>query len=101
MVRMFGSIGGPELILILIVALIIFGPRKLPELGKSLGRGIAEFRKASQEFKTTLEREIESEKDGSGVQEVKQLAQEVKSVAREAEEPAPAPPPPTDASPAG
>jgi len=43
---MFGSIGMPELIIILVIALIIFGPRKLPELGRSLGRSIGEFRRA-------------------------------------------------------
>ncbi len=47
---MFG-IGMPELILILIIALIIFGPKKLPELGKALGRGIREFRQATNELK--------------------------------------------------
>jgi TatA/E family protein of Tat protein translocase len=57
----FGSIGGTELILILVIALLIFGPRKLPEMGRSLGRGLAEFRKASTEFKNTLEKEIASE----------------------------------------
>ncbi len=46
---MFGSIGMPELIVILVIALIIFGPRKLPELGRSLGKSIGEFKRASQE----------------------------------------------------
>jgi sec-independent protein translocase protein TatA len=55
---MFGSIGAPELILIFIVALLVFGPRKLPELGRALGRGISEFRKATNELKVTLEREV-------------------------------------------
>ena len=58
---MFGSIGMPELIIIFIIALIVFGPRKLPELGRSLGRGIAEFKKASTEFQRTLEEEIRVE----------------------------------------
>jgi len=58
---MFGSIGAPELILIFVVALLIFGPRKLPELGRALGRGIGEFRKATADLKTTLEREIAEE----------------------------------------
>ena len=43
---MFGTLGGPELFLIFVVALIVFGPRKLPEIGKSLGKMMAEFRKA-------------------------------------------------------
>jgi sec-independent protein translocase protein TatA len=58
---MFGSIGMPELVIILVIALIIFGPRKLPELGKSLGKSINEFKKASTELQNTLEREIETE----------------------------------------
>ena len=55
---MFGSIGMPELIIIFVIALIIFGPRKLPELGRSLGKSLAEFKRASNELKSTLEEEI-------------------------------------------
>ncbi|MEW6320938.1 MAG: TatA/E family twin arginine-targeting protein translocase [Acidobacteriota bacterium] len=58
---MFGSIGMPELIIILVIALIIFGPRKLPELGKSLGRSLNEFKKASTDLQNTLEQEIKLE----------------------------------------
>ncbi len=58
---MLPSVGLPELIIILVVALIIFGPRKLPELGRSLGKSIGEFRKASNELKSTLEEEIRLE----------------------------------------
>jgi sec-independent protein translocase protein TatA len=55
---MFGSIGMPELVIIFVIALIIFGPRKLPELGRSLGRSINEFKRASNELKSTLEEEV-------------------------------------------
>ena len=55
---MFGSIGMPELIIIFVIALIIFGPRKLPELGRSLGKSLSEFKRASNELKSTLEEEI-------------------------------------------
>jgi sec-independent protein translocase protein TatA len=51
----------PELIIILVIALIIFGPRKLPELGRSLGKSIGEFKKASNELRSTLEEEIRIE----------------------------------------
>ena len=53
-----GSLGVPELIIIFVVALIVFGPKKLPELGKSLGKGLAEFRRASNELKSTIEEEV-------------------------------------------
>src|SRR6478672_10654860 len=56
--NMFGSIGMPELIIIFVIALIIFGPRKLPELGRSLGKSLAEFKRASNELRSTLEEEI-------------------------------------------
>jgi Tat protein translocase TatB subunit len=59
---MFGTLGGQEIILILVIALIVFGPRKLPEIGKSVGRMMAEFRKASNDFRRTLEEEVEAEK---------------------------------------
>ena len=59
---MFGSIGMPELILIFVVALLVFGPKKLPEIGKSLGKGLAEFKKASDDLKKTIESEIEQGK---------------------------------------
>ena len=58
---MLGSIGMPELIVIFLIALVIFGPRKLPELGRSLGKGIAEFKRASNELRSTLEEEIRME----------------------------------------
>ncbi len=51
---MFG-IGMPELILIMVVALIVIGPKKLPDLAKSLGRALGEFKKATREFKETIE----------------------------------------------
>jgi TatA/E family protein of Tat protein translocase len=51
----------PELVIILVIALIIFGPRKLPELGRSLGKSIGEFKKASHELRSTLEEEINLE----------------------------------------
>lgn len=58
---MFGSIGMPELVIIFVVALVIFGPRKLPELGRSLGKSLSEFKRASNDLRSTLEEEIHIE----------------------------------------
>jgi TatA/E family protein of Tat protein translocase len=62
---MFGPIGVPELIIILTIALIVFGPRKLPELGRSLGRSLNEFKRASNELRHTLDEEIRVEEQKS------------------------------------
>lgn len=53
------SLGTPELILIALVALIVFGPRKLPGIGRTIGKYTAEFKRASREFRETFEREVE------------------------------------------
>ena len=58
---MLGSIGMPELLIIFVIALIIFGPRKLPELGRSLGKSLGEFKRASNDLRNTLEEEIHVE----------------------------------------
>lgn len=58
---MFGSIGMPELMIIFVIALIIFGPRKLPELGRSMGKSLSEFKRASNDLKNTLDEEIRIE----------------------------------------
>ena len=69
---MFGPIGMPELIIILVIALIIFGLRKLPELGKSLGRSLNEFKKASTDLQNTLEQEIKLEEQKEQAAKVRQ-----------------------------
>ena len=78
---MFG-LGMQELIVIFVIALLIFGPKKLPELGRSLGRGLAEFKRASEELKEGMSVEL--------------AAEEEKAAARQEAEPAK-----TEASPAG
>ncbi len=59
---MFGSLGFTEIFFIFIVALIIFGPRKLPELGKTLGNALGQFKRASEDFKRSWEDEVELER---------------------------------------
>jgi sec-independent protein translocase protein TatA len=95
---MFGSIGMPELIIILVIALIIFGPRKLPELGRSLGRSIGEFKKASNELRSTLEEEIRLEETRD--QRASIRAEQDSALAAAATPPSATPPPVTPAPPA-
>jgi sec-independent protein translocase protein TatA len=69
---MFGSVGPTELILIFIVALLVFGPKKLPEIGKSVGKAIREFKKASEEIKGRIEEEIQAS-------EIKDIGKDLKA----------------------
>ncbi len=55
---MLGTIGMPELVVIFVIAMVVFGPRRLPELGRSLGKTIAEFKRATTEIQQTFEREV-------------------------------------------
>jgi sec-independent protein translocase protein TatA len=70
----------PELIIIFVIALIIFGPRKLPELGRSLGKSLAEFKRASNELKSTLEEEIRFEEQQQRTEAAKPAPQPVAEV---------------------
>ena len=62
-----GSIGTQEIIVIFIIALIVFGPRKLPEIGKTIGKGLAEFKKASNELRNTWEEEVKVDKENASL----------------------------------
>ena len=55
-----GPLGWPEMMFIFVLALVLFGPKKLPEIGRTVGKAISEFRRASNELKTTFEREMQS-----------------------------------------
>ena len=94
---MFGSIGMPELVIILVIALIVFGPRKLPELGRSLGRSIGEFKKASNELRNTLEEEIRMEEQRD--QRASIRAEQDSAIAAAATPPSATAPPVTPAPP--
>lgn len=66
-----GPVGWQEMVIIFIVALVLFGPRKLPELGRTLGKAITEFRRASNELKSTFEREMQTlERENQDLKEV-------------------------------
>ncbi|GEM_PF-783533 len=80
---MFG-IGGPELLIIVVVALIVIGPAKLPQMMRSLGKGIAEFKRMSNDVKSTLDHEIQQAESDTRKKEAEQALAEKK--AREAVE---------------
>ncbi|HUP61583.1 MAG TPA: twin-arginine translocase TatA/TatE family subunit [Thermoanaerobaculia bacterium] len=88
---MFGSLGVPELIMIFAVILIVFGPRRIPEIGRTLGKALAEFRKATDDLKGTIEREVRLE-------ELKKITPEAmapfEAISRSEPAIEPAPPPP-------
>jgi sec-independent protein translocase protein TatA len=66
-----GPVGWQEMMVIFIVALVLFGPKKLPELGRTLGKAITEFRRASNELKATFEREMQTlERENESLKEV-------------------------------
>jgi sec-independent protein translocase protein TatA len=56
--RVFGSLGLPEILFILVLALLLFGPRRLPEIGRTIGKGLSEFRRATNDLKRSIETEI-------------------------------------------
>lgn len=58
---MLGNIGFPELILVLVIALVVFGPGKLPEVGKSLGKSIGEFKSALKRTEDSIKGEVKEE----------------------------------------
>jgi TatA/E family protein of Tat protein translocase len=93
---MFGTLGGPELFLIFVVALIIFGPRKLPEIGRSLGKMMGEFRRASNEFRSTIETEVESEKIKAAMRIEPPRVEPVPATLPPASQPAPEPAAPAE-----
>ena len=81
---MFGSIGGSEFLLIAVLALLLFGPRKLPQIGRSIGRALAEFRGATREFKSSLEREVELDEVRKAKAGLDSVCRDVSETVREA-----------------
>ncbi len=95
---MFGSIGLPELLLIFVIALLLFGPRKLPDIGKSLGKAMGEFRRASNDLQRSLEEEVAAEDLKAARREVED-AVKVAPPAEGASAASTSPPPTADAKP--
>jgi len=91
---MFGSLGLPEVILIFVVALLLFGPRKLPEIGRSIGRALGEFRRASNDLRRTVEEEI-------AVEDLRKAGAEIRDAAAIPAEPPPGDAPQAPGSPTG
>src|SRR5881409_1669696 len=73
---MFGSIGGFEMLVLMGIGLLVFGPRRLPEIGRTLGKAMVEFRRAAMELRSSIEREINLE----------ELRDTTRSVGREVDE---------------
>lgn len=87
---MFGTLGMPEIILIFVVALLLFGPRKMPQIGKSVGRALGEFRRASNEFKRTIEDEVAADdlRDvGEDLKGLRDVGNDLKDLKRTIEKP--------------
>jgi sec-independent protein translocase protein TatA len=86
------SLGFGEILIILVLALVIFGPRRLPEIGRTVGRGLREFRRAASDFRSEIEADLEDEED-----EPPRVSRPVDRAATPAEEhPGSEPRPPAD-----
>jgi len=86
----FGTLGMPELILIFVVALLLFGPRKMPQIGKSVGRALGEFRRASNEFKRTIEDEVAADdlrEVGKDLKGLRDIGDDLKDLKRSVDNP--------------
>jgi Tat protein translocase TatB subunit len=95
----FGSIGGPEVLLLFIAALLLFGPRRLPEIGRTLGKTMADFQRATNDFRMNLEREVRMEEIKDAVKPIEDLPRPetlARGVLREADPTDPSPDPPLD-----
>lgn len=77
---MFGSIGFPEIIMIFVVVLLVFGPKKLPDFAKNFGKALREFRKTVNEAKSTIEEEIEK---ADVSEDIKNINKDIKDINRD------------------
>jgi sec-independent protein translocase protein TatA len=83
--NMFGNIGLPEMMIIMVVALLVFGPKKLPEIGRSVGKAMREFKKSTEEIKDRFEEQIRAD-DFKAIQEdIKKDLKDIKDVTTDEE----------------
>ena len=80
----FGSIGGGELLFILVLAMLLFGPRRIPEIGRTIGKTLTQLRRVTHEFRTGIEREVEVEKLRDAGDAMRSIRDEVGSIAGDA-----------------
>ena len=79
---MFGSLGAPEIFLLLVLALVLVGPRRFPEIGRALGRAVVEFRRATAEFRAGIEKEVDLTSIREAQQAVEAARADLKNLAR-------------------
>lgn len=84
---MFGSLGGTEILLVLVLALLLFGPRSLPQIGRTIGRAMSEFRKETHDFRTGLEREVEMEQLHDARNGIDSARREIRSAVNDLQQP--------------
>ncbi|MCX6559746.1 MAG: TatA/E family twin arginine-targeting protein translocase [Candidatus Aminicenantes bacterium] len=82
---MFGNIGMPEMMIIMVVALLVFGPKKLPEIGRSVGKAIREFKKSTEEIKDRFEEQIRADDFKSIQADIQKDIQDIKDVTTDEE----------------
>jgi TatA/E family protein of Tat protein translocase len=74
---MFGNIGLPEMLVILAIALLVFGPKKLPEVGRSIGKAMREFKKSTEEIKERFEEQIRADEFKSIQDDIKDIKKDL------------------------
>jgi sec-independent protein translocase protein TatA len=82
---MFGNIGLPEMMIIMVVALLVFGPKKLPEIGRSVGKAMREFKKSTEEIKDRFEEQIRADDFKAIQDDIKKDLKDIKDVTTDEE----------------
>jgi len=82
---MFGNIGLPEMMIIMVVALLVFGPKKMPEIGRSIGKAMREFKKSTEEIKDRFEEQIRADDFKAIQDDIKKDLKDIKDVTTDEE----------------